>query len=81
MSDKCKHEEDIDYGKAIQVADNLRAIHIMCVYCGAVGTQIEQQDETDSDHWYSIAEMWHELKDYYADNFIKVQNYKAIGVN
>lgn len=77
----CKHEEDIDYGKSIDITDNVRAIQILCVWCGAVGTQIEQRDEIDTEHWYSIAETWHELKDYYANSFIKERKYKGIGVN
>lgn len=77
---KCLHEEDIEYGDAMEVTENLRAIQILCSWCGGVGTQIEQQDDTDPDHWYSIGEMWHELHHYYADHYIKERKYKGIGV-
>lgn len=76
----CPHEGDIEYGKSIDITDTKRAIQILCSECGAVGTQIEEQDNDDQDHFEPIGEMWHELPDYYANRYINERNYKGIGV-
>lgn len=67
MTNDCPHEDNITYGKSIDVTPTLTAVHIICEECGAVGTQIEEQDTDTPDHWQPIDEMWHEPRDYYND--------------
>lgn len=61
----CPHEDDITYGKQIDISETVHAVQILCATCGMVGTQIEHRDEEDHEHWQPEEEMWHQPSDYY----------------
>lgn len=60
----CPHEDDITYGKSVEITEDIQAVHMLCTGCNAVGTVIEERSKEDPDHWESISEIWHEPSDY-----------------
>lgn len=67
----CPHEDDITHGKVIDINRFTRAVQILCIMCGAVGTQVEKQNREMPEYWDIVDEMWHDPRDYYNDTLAK----------
>lgn len=68
---KCPHEDDLNYGKHLEIDETHHILHMMCAECGAVGSMLEERDMNEPDHWYELGEIWHEPSDYFNDEIAK----------
>jgi hypothetical protein len=61
--DKCKHENDLEYGQKVFQDSTTQVIQVRCVDCKAYGTVVELHDDDMQDYAHN-SEAWHNKRDY-----------------